>query len=53
LEGGPVGGAGALAPLDVLPSNGDGVLGGVAGTGFALSRERQAVLVEALVDLAA
>jgi hypothetical protein len=38
LEGGPVGGAGALAPLDVLPNDRDAVLGGVAGTGLALGR---------------
>jgi hypothetical protein len=53
LKGGPVGGAGALAPLDVLTSNGDGVLVGVAGAGLALGWERQAVLVKALVDLTA
>jgi hypothetical protein len=53
LEGGPVGAAGALAPLDVLPDDGDGVVGGVAGAGLALGGQRQAVLVKALVDLAA
>jgi hypothetical protein len=53
LELGPVGGAGALAPLDVLPNDRDGVVGGVACAGLALSREGEAVLVEALVDLAA
>ena len=36
LEGGSVGGAGALAALDVLPNDGDGVVGGVAGAGLAL-----------------
>ena len=36
LELGPVGGTGAPAPLDVLPNDRDGVVGGVAGTGLAL-----------------
>jgi hypothetical protein len=53
LELGPLGGAGALAPLDVLPNDADAVLCGVAGAGFTLGGQRQAVLVKALVDLAA
>ena len=53
LELGPVGGAGALAPLDVLPDDVDGVVGGVPGAGFALGGQGKAVLVKALVDLAA
>jgi len=43
----------ALTALDVLPNDRDGVLVGVAGARFALSREGEAVLVKALVDLAA
>jgi hypothetical protein len=53
LELGPVGAAGALTPLDVLPNDRDGMLGRVAGARFALGGQGQAVLVEALVDLAA
>jgi len=53
LEGGPVGGAGALAPLEVLPNNADPMLGRIAGAGLALGRQRQAVLVKAYVDLTA